>query len=814
MRIYQDKNQPIESRVEDLLSIMTLEEKVAQLCGDLPASVIEDGKVSKKKLKEKFSDGLGRITQYSMLGLSNPDRIAAATNEIQEFFVKETRLGIPVALQSENLCGYPAAGGTVFPSMLNLASTWQPELAGEMSSIIGRESRSVGITSAMSPVLDVSRDPRWGRTYETFGEDPYLISQMGIEYIKSMQAQGVSCIAKHFLAYAETQGGLNAAITRMNDRELYEIFATPFEAAANEAGLDAMMASYSEINGLPVGANKDIARKLLRDVMKFKGVLTSDGAAILKMFNYYHISKDYMEAGLIAKKGGLDTEIPVGASFRNLTNYVKSGDLDEALIDESVRRVLTVKFKCGLFENPYSERTNVSINMATRESQELSQKIAEKSIIMLKNDGILPLNKGIKVAVIGPHAESLRYPVSGYTYPAYIEMMHAGVNNGAVTFNGIADEAAKHKEEKGKGPLGPFETMFSIFTEDEIKQLDDMNGVLRKAGAATLKEALEECFDVKYAEGCKIIDRSTDGFAEAVKTAEESDVAVLALGGNCGWVNVTGGEGKDRSSLDLPGVQQQLLEAVAATGKPVVVILYGPGCFGVNWADKNVSAILQAWMPGPHAGKAIANVLSGKVNPGGKLPLTVPRHVGQVPLYYNHRIGSGYCSGADANSGASTIFSGGYVDGPDDPLYHFGFGLSYTSFELSDLILSSNEVPTNGEVIVSCKVKNTGTRSGDEVVQLYTSFSGAHVIRPNKQLCGFIRVSLEPGEEKTVSFDLKMAQLGYYNEDMEFVVEPGTLNIMVGTSAKELPLKLSAKLVGEKANIMGARSYTCRVFVN
>jgi beta-glucosidase len=355
MEIYKDKTQPIENRVEDLLSKMTLEEKAAQLCGDLPASFIVDGKIDIDALREKFPYGHGRFTQYSIVGLVDPQQIADISNKVQEYFVNETRLGIPVALQTENLCGYPAAGGTLFPAMINLGCTWAPELAEKMSEIIGSESRAVGITSAMSPVIDVSRDPRWGRTYETYGEDPYLISQFGINYVRGMQGQGVSCIAKHFLAYAETQGGLNTSAARFNDRELYEVFATPFEAADKIAGLDAVMANYGEIEGLPVITNPHISKTLLRDIMGFKGVLTSDGAAVLKLYNYYKLSKTYEEAGLLAKKGGCDTEIPVRAAFRNLPEYVRSGELDEALIDESVRRVLTIKFKTGLFENPYCD---------------------------------------------------------------------------------------------------------------------------------------------------------------------------------------------------------------------------------------------------------------------------------------------------------------------------------------------------------------------------------------------------------------------------------------------------------------------------
>lgn len=591
-------------------------------------------------------------------------------------------------------------------------------------------------------------------------------------------------------------GGLNTATTRLNDRELYEVFATPFEAADKEAGLDAMMANYAEIDGLPIIDNKKIARDLLRGTMGFEGMPTSDGAAVLKSFNYFKVADSYMEAGLLAKKAGCDTEIPVGESFRNLPNYVRSGELDEVLLDESVRRILTIKFKRGLFENPYCEIEKLNEVLSNPKKEEVSKKIAQDSIILLKNDGVLPLKKGSKVAVIGPHADSLRYPVSGYTYPAYIEMMDvARKKNADVTFNGMIDEQAK-AEAENEAPKGPFDTMFEMFDEQDIRKLDDMNGVLRKLHARSLREVLSERFETVYAEGCDIIDRSEEGFADAVKAAEESDVVVMALGGNCGWVNVTGGEGKDRQSLELPGVQEKLLETVAATGKPVVIVLYGPGIFSVNWAAEHVSGIVQAWMPGPEAGEVIANVLDGTENPGGKLTVTVPRSAGQIPIFYNHKNGSGYASGSDVTS--ATIFSGGYTDGPGTPLYPFGYGLSYTEFAVENLKIKDREIPTDGQIEISCSVSNTGDAAGDEVVQLYQAFHGAHVVRPNKQLAGFKRVHLNPGETKQLIFRLDTAQLGYYDEDMEFVVEPGKLDIMVGTSSEDLPLRDTVALTGKK----------------
>lgn len=810
MELYQDRTQPVASRVENLLSQMTLEEKAAQLCGDLPAAFVVDSEAQLSMLREKFPYGHGRFTQYSMVGLAHPETIARISNRVQRYFVEETRLGIPVALQSENLCGYPAAGGTLFPAMINLASTWEPTLAREIGAVIGQESRAVGINSAMSPVVDVARDPRWGRMYETYGEDPYLISQMGIEYIKGMQADkqsGVACIAKHFLGYSETQGGLNTATTRLTDRELYEVFATPFEAAAREADVSGMMASYSEIDGMPVAMNPKIARTLLRKTMGYRGVLTSDGAGVLKLFNYFHLSKDYPQAGLLAKLAGLDTEIPIGGSFKHLPEFVRQGKIDEAILDESVRRVLTVKLEYGLFENPYVDEKKVSVSLANAEKWNLSDRAAEKSIALLQNDGILPLKKGTKLAVVGPHADNLRYPVSGYTYPAYIEMLAAGAMGGeAVTIGGLADEDRKAKQEN-KAPEGAFRSMAKLFNTDDRQVFGNVNTLLRSMGSKSLAEVLGKRFTVRHAEGCAIIDPKTDGIADAVAAAEESDVVVMAAGGNCGWVNVTGGEGKDRCRLELPGAQQQLLEAMVATGKPVVLVLYGPGYFSLPWAKEHVSAVVQAWMPGVNAGRVVANVLDGTVNPGGKLPVTIARSVGQVPVNYNHRMGSGYSTGAD--SANASIFSGGYVDEDNQPLYPFGHGLSYTAFDLTDFALESDSVPTDGVIRVSVKVSNKGKVAGDEVVQLYTHFSDAHVVRPVKQLAGFLRVSLTPGEAKTVTFSLDTAQLGYYNENMDFVVEPGRMEVMVGVSSSDIRFTESLLLTGEPRNVMGKRKYTC-----
>ncbi|MBD3949831.1 glycoside hydrolase family 3 C-terminal domain-containing protein [Tuanshanicoccus lijuaniae] len=802
MKKYLDSNLSVTERVEDLISRMTLEEKVAQLCGNLPNSIAGREGVKLEELKKVFPDGHGRITQASILGINSAKKLAEYYNKVQKYFVEETRLGIPVVFQSESLCGLPIQSGTVFPSQMNLGYTWEPELAEEMTKIISEECRAVGITSTMSPVIDVSRDLRWGRTYETYGEDEYLISQMGVSYINGMQKEkenGVACIAKHFLGYAETQGGLNIATTRVNDRELYEVFATPFEAAIKKSDVAGMMANYSEIDGLNVVVNKKIATNLLRDVMGFDGFLTSDGAAILKTYNTYKIASTYEEAGLMAIKAGTDTEIPVGDAFKNLPNYVRSGHLDEAVIDQAVKRVLKIKFEYGLFENPYVDISKLESKLNNNIKNEVSEKIAQKSMVLLTNDGSLPLARDKSIALIGPHANSLRYSVSGYTYPAYIEMLLAAKNSEDISLAGIADMIAKGDETASSA-------------DDSISDFDNIDEVLRMNGGTSLFDEISKTYQVEYVEGCSIMGKDKSQFSKACEIAKNSDVIIFAGGGNCGWTKASGGEGVDRSSLDLPGVQQELLEELYSLGKPIILVLYGPGLFSLPWAKENVSAILQASMPGLQAGKVVADCISGVINPGGKLTQTIPRSVGQIPVYYNHRTGSGYVYNEAIDAGPYSLPSkGGYVNEDDQPLFEFGHGLSYTNFELSDMKIVNSEISTDGTIEVSCKITNVGEVSGDEVIQLYYRMYGAHVIRPVQQLCGFKRVSLLAKETKQVLFSVPCSLFGYYNEDMNFVIEPNQVEMRIGTSAHHIHFKQKVNLIGDTIDLHGKRSYSSEV---
>jgi beta-glucosidase len=817
-----------EDRAADLLGQMTLEEKLAQLCSDLPNNLAPAGNLpDAAALKKKHPHGLGRITQFSAMGIASSAAIIKMGNAIQRYFVEHTRLGIPVLLQSENLCGYPGAGGTSFPAPINLASTFEPGLAEQMGAIAGRESRARGIRQALSPVLDAAREPRWGRVYETFGEDPYLISQMGIHYVRGMQGTGsdrMICTAKHFLGYSETQGGLNTAPTRVGDRELYEIFASPFEAVMKEADLGAVMASYSEIDGLPCGANPKIAKGLLRETMGFDGVLVSDGGAVNMMFTSFGLAKTYEETGLIALLAGLETEMPIGGAFAKLGQYVESGRLDMAVIDRAVFRVLRSKFKVGLFERPYTDE-GIVLNSGKDPAAlpaALVETITEKSLILLQNrDGVLPLKRGVKAALIGPHADFIRPAMSGYTYVNFIEMMNffrvLQQNREDPSFHGITEEINKSEQDR-QGAAAVFGRILGDVSPALRSALGgNAEPLLREMGGETLREALAKRLDLSYARGCGITGEDLPGIPEAVELAKKSDLLILALGGNCGWSNATGGEGRDRSSLDLPGVQQNLLEAVAAAGKPVVLVLYGPGQFAMEKIAGLADAIVLAWLPGILGGQSLAKMLCGETYPSGKLPLTIPRRTGQIPLYYNHKAGNGYDNTSRKNRDGSLspggLFGGGYTDGSNSPAFCFGHGLGYTTFAITGAQVTRKEVPIGEDIEIRCKLTNTGKGDGEETVQLYQRFWDAHVTRPVKSLAAFKKIKLSPGESKEISFRLSTAQLGYYNERMEFAVEPGELCLMLGTSSMDIVWRDSVMLTGAAMPLLGKRSYSCHTAV-
>lgn len=811
--IYQDQSKSTDDRVRDLLSRMTIDEKVAQLCCVWPLLLADQTFPDIDRLKKYMSNGLGRMTQFANMAYQTAaTNVAEFANTIQKYAVENTRLKIPVLFQNEALCGLTCVDAASFPTPHNLGCTWKPEFIEDLANVIREEMLSLGIRQALAPVMDITTDPRWGRVHETFGEDPYLAAAMSVAFVKGLQGEdlrhGVLSTGKHFLGYGASQGGVNLAAIRLNSKELYEYYGKPFEAAIQLADLASIMVTYCEVNGIPAGANKELIEGWLYGRMGFKGHVVSEGAGFVSFVERFHVAKDFLEAAVIGLEAKSDADTPVTMAYTHLPEAIEKGLVKEDLLDESVKRVLTAKFNLGLFENPFVDTGKVYDVLRQETSIELSQKISEDSIVLLKNDNdLLPLHPDLNsIAVIGPHADSLRLLFSNYSFPASVEML-SGYIKGVEKDTGDDDEFDDFSPAVVKQLFGE---LFEINSIDDLirEKFPECESILE-----SIKEKVSENTTIFYEKGCDVNNDLRDGFTKAVEAANKSDLVVMAMGDKSGWVDATCGEGKDSTALNFPGVQEELLRAVHATGKPIVLLIFNGRPYANPWIYENIPAVVLVGLPGPSGGKAISNVLFGQKNPGGKLVMTIPRSVGQIPTYYYHKEGSGYKKSVSERS-VTDIFWGGYVNEPNTPLFPFGFGLSYTKFELSDLQVFSDTVAIDDKFIVSCVVKNTGDRSGDEVVQLYIRDEEARVTRPVQELIGFKRVTLDPGRRTKITFEVNVNQLGFINENNKFVVQPGKMKIMIGNSADNITLVDEFEIVGEEREIMGNRSYLSKVIVD
>ena len=715
MEIYKDPSQPIEKRVEDLLRRMTLDEKIGQMCQYSSFN---------EEIKELIRKGL----VGSLLNVTGIDKV----NEVQKEAVENTRLGIPLLLGLDVIHGYK----TIFPIPLALASTWDPEIVKKAARIAAKEATSEGIKWTFAPMVDIARDPRWGRIAEGAGEDPYLGSVMAWAAVKGFQGEDLSnpesilACAKHYIAYGGAEGGRDYNTVDISDRTLREIYLPPFKAAVL-AGVGTIMSAFNEINGIPATANEYTLRKILREELGFKGFVVSDWNAIGELINH-GIAKDIYDAAKEAVMAGVDMDMQGDVYRRALKELVKKGVIPEKLIDDAVRRILTIKFKLGLFENPYADPERANKVIKCKEHLEFALEAARKAIVLLKNDGILPLRKDLKrIAVIGPLADDKESPLGSW---------HClGDPNDVVTV---------------------------------------LEGIKRKVSPKT---------EVLYAKGCDIVGNSKEGFKEAIDIAKQSEVAILVVGER----GDMSGEAASRAYLDLPGVQEELVKAIYETGVPVVVVLMNGRPLSITWIAEHIPAIVEAWFLGIQAGNAIADVLFGDYNPGGKLPVTFPRTVGQVPIYYNHK-----------NTGRppdpKNRFTSKYIDEDYRPLFPFGHGLSYTTFSYSDIEVEPKEVMPGDVVSISFTLVNTGDREGDEVAQLYIRKPVASVTRPVKELKGFVRVTLKPGEKRRITFKLPTEQLAFYNREMKLVIERGTYHVMVGSSSEDIRLTSEFRVVRTK----------------
>ena len=755
--IYRDSSQPVERRVEDLLARMTLEEKAAQLITvwEHKAKIqTDDGAFAPAEASQNFPNGLGQIARPSdrrgvtvantgaagaAAGAVNrgPRDTAEYINAAQRWAVEKTRLGIPILMHEEALHGYVARGATSFPQSIALASSWDPEMVEKVFSVAAREMRARGAVLALAPVVDVARDPRWGRIEETYGEDPHLVGEMGLATIRGFQgtrlplaSDKIMVTLKHLTGHGQPESGTNVGPAQISERTLRENFFPPFERAVKELPVRSVMASYNEIDGVPSHGNPWLLNQVLRDEWGFKGAVVSDYFAIREMMTRHKMFSKIEDAAERAIKSGVDSETPDGEGYVHLPALVRSGRVPQALVDDAVRRMLRLKFEAGLFENPYADASKADARTATADAVALAREAAQRSIVLLRNEGgFLPLDPGKigRVLVVGTHARDT--PIGGYS--------------------------------------------------DEPKQVISVLEGMQKAAAGR--------FPVDYSEGVRITERrcwSCDEvklvdpevnrklIADAVAAARNADTIVMVLGDNEqtsreAWADSHLG---DRSSLDLVGQQEELARAILALGKPTVVVLLNGRPLSVNYLAANAPAMIEGWYLGQETGNAVADVLLGKVNPGGKLPVTIARHVGQLPVFYNRK----------------PTARRGYLFDTTAPLYPFGYGLSYTSFVISAPRLERATIRNGETATVSVDVTNTGQRAGDEVVQLYVRDDEASVTRPVLELKRFRRVTLKPGERRTVTFELTPDDLSLWNLQMKRVVEPGTFTVYSGPNSVEL----------------------------
>lgn len=755
--LYKDASQPIPARVDDLMQRMTLDEKIAQLQGiweHKDKIQTDSGDFDAAKASRNFPDGIGQISRPSdrrgvvapapgsagaAAGVGNrgPKETADYINAAQRWAVEKTRLGIPLLMHEEALHGYVAPEATSFPQSIALASSWNPDLVEKVFGIAAREMRARGATLALAPVVDVARDPRWGRIEETYGEDPYLVGEMGLAAIRGFQGttlplkpDKVFVTLKHMTGHGQPENGTNVGPAEISERTLRENFFPPFERAVTELPVMAVMASYNEIDGIPSHANRWLLHDVLRGEWGYKGAVVSDYFAIRELVTRHKMYSDVKDAAARAMDAGVDVELPDGEGYPHLAALLKEGRVTMAEIDDAVRRVLTMKFEAGLFEHPYVDARAAAAKTATPDAVALAREAARQSIVLLRNpQGLLPLDTaGIRrMAVIGHHAKDT--PIGGYSdVPRHVVSVLEAMEN----------------EGKGK---------FAVDYAEGIRLTES-----REWAADTVTPVPDAVNDTLR--------------ADAVATARNADVIVLVLGGNEqlsreAWADNHLG---DMDTLDLFGPQDELAKELFALGKPVVVVLLNGRPHSVNYLAENAPALIEGWYLGQETGNALADVIFGRYNPGGKLPVTIPRSVGQLPMFYNHK----------------PTARRGYLFGSTEPLYPFGYGLSYTTFDMSAPKLAQDVIGVDDRVRVSVDVTNTGARAGDEVVQLYLHDDEATVTRPVIELKRFKRVTLQPGEKKTVTFELTPRDLSLWNVDMKRVVEPGTFTISAGPDSVQL----------------------------
>ncbi|WP_321945668.1 glycoside hydrolase family 3 N-terminal domain-containing protein [Paraburkholderia sp. J10-1] len=778
--VYRRADAPTEQRVADLLARMTLDEKIAQLHaawlklsadGDHKARSIDFAQSANSLTVDQIlAHGLGQITRPLGTHTVDPKEGVRALNELQRKMVEDTRLGIPVMSHEECLVGLMIKDATLFPSPLNYAATWNPSLVGEVGRIIGEQARSIGCHQGLAPVLDVSRDPRWGRTEETLGEDPYLVGVLACHYVNGLQGERRDVLAtlKHFVGHSASEGARNHAPVHVGPRELNDVFLLPFEMAVKLAHAGSIMPAYHDIDGVPCHGDRALLHDTLREKWGFEGLVVADYAAVDLLYSHHAVAHDSASAAALAFNSGLDVELPGHECAVHLKEALERGEITEATIDTAVSRVLRTKFQLGLFENPYVDPERVDVKGTA--AGDTAYQVALESAVLLRNEGgVLPLRAdgAQKIAVIGPTADDPLALLAGYSFPVHL------INSGEQSVASIAT------------PLGALRALLGEARVLHAKGCDIIKE--RRAGAPVFPGDVS--LDLSgSANRDELISQETDGIAGAVEAARAAGVAIVFVGDLAGlFQSGTVGEGSDTDSLELPGVQLQLLTAVVESGTPTVVVMTGGRPYNLGGLEDRIAAQIMAFAPGERGAEALADLLVGRANFSGRMPLSVPKSAGAVPYVYNHRLKS---------AGTPIAYHFG-------SRYPFGFGLGYAPFRYSDLAVAQSEVALeDGTVELSFTVENIGEREGTEIVQIYVRDQHASVARPVRELKAFARVPLAAGASARVRVTLPVDMLNFTDARGERIVEPGAFDLMVGSSSRDIHLRGTVTVAGNAARTL------------
>lgn len=774
---WMDAGKSPAQRAALLLDALSLDEKMAQVNTIFPYNelVYDDAYI-----RENTPLGIGEVSTLEMRSMETLEETAAWQRHVQSIVMEQSPHHIPAIFHMEGLCGAFIQDSTSFPSGIARGASFDPELEARIARTVSRQEAACGVTHTLAPVLDIARDPRMGRFGEPYGEDPVLAGQMGAAYTRGVQTTKTAgrqpeSVAKHFLAFHNSEGGIHGAVSNTPPRLIEEIYAKPFQAAISKSGLKGIMPCYCTVNGEPVHASRALLTELLRERMGFDGLTVSDYGGVGNTHGSQGLFESDVDAGYVCMDAGTDVEMPSVTGYnRELRERFASGEADMAVLDRAVTRVLEAKFRMGLFDAPFALEGEALKNAVVHEEDRaISLQSARESLVLLKNDGALPLSKGLRrLAVIGPHADCARKFFGGYTMLCMKESTYAIANSIAGVSGSIWD---------GR------EIVTVPGTNVQSDETPEFDPILRrqKPGCRSLVEELRARMpdtEILYAYGYPVAGADESRFEEALEIIRKADVVILTLGGKHGTCSMaTMGEGVDGSSINLPPCQDAFIKAAAELHKPMIGVHFDGRPISSDVADEYLNAVLEAWNPAECGAQAVMDALLGIVNPSGRLPVCVARNAGQLPVYYNHPANCAW------DQGGSIGFAN-YVDLPHAPRYFFGYGLSYTSFAYSDLRLSSSAVGPEGEVKIRCTVKNTGSMAGTEVVQLYLHDRFAGMVRPVKELAGFCRVTLEPGEEKNVCFTVFGGQMAYLDGGMRWKAEKGEIDVEIGASSHDIRL--------------------------